>query len=514
MKLFRVLCVFALLATFVALEAYAETQSVKVSGDITVHSFWRRAYDLQTHPTEPDSNVVAFTNRTGFTGPDETWWMSTTEVQVDANMTDNVSTCVRLVNERDWNVATKATNVNTPISTEYFGAEQREFDVGVDLAYVTLKDFIYAPLTLTIGRQDLWMGKGFIIGSNQRLDKGNYVAGAAAGYPKQGLQGATVNGINAPEYTTYNAFDAVKAVLDYNPWTLTSIYSKIWENSIADSDDIDLYGTNVGYKFDQYKAEAEGYWFFKKDNSVTKWRTIDQSNDVHTIGLRGNLDPIDVMTINVEGAYQFGQYTGARQQEGRRDRSAWAFDAGFEWRYLADKFSWKPKFGTEYIFYSGNKEEENVQTIEGAYNGWDRMFRGKTDSKVREWIGTYYATARFPFIASANRNQPQTADASYQNQHQVVFTGSVQPIESLTLKGNCNLFWAHEPISMIAADGSIRASAVEKQYIGTELDLEAIWDYTEDVSFGVLGGWFFPGDLYGDLSDAATDLVGTVKVNF
>jgi len=53
-------------------------------------------------------------------------------------------------------------------------------------------------------------------------------------------------------------------------------------------------------------------------------------------------------------------------------------------------------------------------------------------------------------------------------------------------------------------------------FIGNEVDLQAIWDYTEDVSFGLLAGWFMPnGDVYyGGNDTIASDVVGTVKVSF
>ena len=54
-----------------------------------------------------------------------------------------------------------------------------------------------------------------------------------------------------------------------------------------------------------------------------------------------------------------------------------------------------------------------------------------------------------------------------------------------------------------------------KGFVGQELDLSANWDYTEDVSFGLLAGWFIPGEVYYDgKADPATDLVGSVKVSF
>jgi len=58
------------------------------------------------------------------------------------------------------------------------------------------------------------------------------------------------------------------------------------------------------------------------------------------------------------------------------------------------------------------------------------------------------------------------------------------------------------------------------QFIGQEVDLELTWDYTEDVSFGLLAAWFFPGTGSGGVyansesNNTATDVVGTMKLSF
>jgi hypothetical protein len=433
--------------------------------------------------------------RVGVQSPWQDYFMSTTEVQVDADMTDNVSATVRLVNQRDWNVAGKVIAAATPLAAYGRGgyaAVDDEFDVLVDLAYVALKDFIYQPLTLTVGRQDLWFGKGFIIGANQQDPQGT---------------------INANEYTAINSFDAIKAVLDYDPWTISGIYSKIEENAIQANDDVDLYGVNVGYVFDQYSADVEGYWFWKSDNEVEKWGGIKSENEVHTLGLRGSADPVDDLTLNLEAAWQIGSFVGHRLQTANRDRSAWAFDASCEWRYFADQFAWKPILGAEYIVYSGNDPEEpptyRPQNITGNYEAWDPMYRGKFDSAIREFVGRYYATAAYPARAVANTDYIQTcADASFTNQHQFIIRGNVEPVESLLLALNYNLFYTYTDIQ--APNG-----ARHDGLLGQEVDLQATWDYTEDVSFGILSAWFIPGEVYyGDMDDHATDLVGTMKVSF
>jgi hypothetical protein len=392
---------------------------------------------------------------------------------------------------------------------------------------VTLKNFIYCPLTVTIGRQDLWFGKGFIIGSNQvynnwvnntqnvtNVNLPNGTATAVFGAPR----------LSAPEYTSQDSFDSVKAVLDYDPWTITGVYANILNNTIGEADGIDLWGVNVGYKFDCYKAEAEAYWFYKRDNSIEGWR-VDTNNDVQTLGVRGSMDPIDCVTLNGEIAAQVGNYAANTFSFATRERAAWALDVSAEYRGLMDCWSWKPKAAVEYILYSGDKTSEDLAYNDtNAYTGWDRMFRGKYDSAIREWVGTYYAS--YDYYA---RSQwiPSCQDASFTNQSQLIFSGSLQPMDCLTLKGNWNLFWTVEdyvvwpnmsPFVANAqqANGSAQSALKRGGLIGNEIDVQAIWDYTEDVSFGLLCGWFMPnGDVYyAGNNDTASDIVGTVKVSF
>jgi hypothetical protein len=92
--------------------------------------------------------------------------------------------------------------------------------------------------------------------------------------------------------------------------------------------------------------------------------------------------------------------------------------------------------------------------------------------------------------------------------------GSIQPMDSLTVKANYNLFWnmyAYLDTPPIGGQGFDKT----KGFVGQEFDIQANWDYTEDVSFNLLAGWFIPGEVYFDgKADPATDVVGSVKVSF
>ena len=212
MRFLKVLCVMALIFA-VSATAYAETQSVKVSGDITMRSFARDCYDLNNDPVADAGNNGTISSTWA------TFLQSTAEVQIDADLTDNVGGCIRLINQRVWgnsNYFSEASSMTGQISTPYddsftslaIAPGSNAFEVIVDLAYIELKEFLYSPLTVKVGRQDLWFGKGFIVGASQSD-------------PSRALF--------AREYTAVNSFDAIRATLDYSPWTIDGVFAKIAE---------------------------------------------------------------------------------------------------------------------------------------------------------------------------------------------------------------------------------------------------------------------------------------------
>ncbi|MGB2705292.1 MAG: alginate export family protein [Candidatus Omnitrophota bacterium] len=519
MKLLRTICVVGL-ALSVATGAYAATQSIKLSGDITIRTFARGEYDLTKHqepiiPAQPDIDERHMDALYG-TNNWQTWFMSTAEVQLDADLTDNVSGVIRLFNQRDWDVRTKEGDAdtkrtdnlyratNTPLYPEEAYPDLREFDVGLDLAYIELKEFLYSPLTLKIGRQDLWFGRGFVVGANMR-DYNNL--------------------INADEYTCMRSFDAIRATLDYDPWTIDAFAAMIWENEIGSKDDETLWGINVGYLLDMYNAELEAYWFNKTDRGTVPPRDLKQHNYVHTVGARGSADPLEYITVAGEAAYQFGHFVGFRNQLEVRNRSAWAVDGSVECSYLKEIMPWKPIVGAEYILYTGDKTPYLSGQTTGTYTGWDYMYRGKFDTAYREYVGRYNFT-HMGWLISRNTEyriaMNTQIDDSRDNQHQVLVYGNVMPTDSITVDGKLGFFWQQhyreiDPNILTYNQPAIMGQTNRRlaTFLGTEFDLGVTWDYTEDVSFGLLAAWFFPGSFYDDQSDStATDLVGTVKLSF
>jgi len=477
MKKFALFCTIALVALLVV-PAYAEVQNVKVSGDLTARWLMRWNYDLD----RDGANIGAV----GLADSDaaDDFLMTTAEVQVDADMTDNVSTVVRLTNQRNWG----------DIGGSLQGYSESQFNVIVDLASVTLKEMVYSPLTVTIGRQDLWFGKGFIVGAKQRD-------------PKSDGGGALASHIGAPEYTVVNSFDAIKTTLDFDPWKIDGVYTVLEENFTNIQDDKYMVGTNVGYKFDTLNGEAEAYLWHKVDgaknifpNEIAPVAVGCERMWTSTYGLRGSFEPVANATLAAEAAYQAGRYSVSNVQSAR-SRKAYAIDLSGD--YLFKDMKWTPKVGLEYITYSG--EENDGIADGGTYHGWDPMYRGKFDTAIREFQNVYYLTAQRTLNAATT---VVDNDSGATNECQIIGSLRVNPINNLTVDVGSAWFWFNEAPRVFGV-------ADRNKYIGSELDVSLTYDYTEDVSFNLLSAWFFPGTYWlGAQDDIAADLVGTVKVAF
>jgi hypothetical protein len=470
-----------------AVPAFAETQNVKVSGSIDSYGFFRQNYDLldgndaSVQPAgstvtgggiPPIGGFTAATSSAAQRSEADNYFRTNTQIEVSADLTDNVSTVINLVNQRDWN-----SEVLDTADTETSGAAN-EFDIELDLAYVQMKEIFYSPLTLTIGRQDLWFGRGFIIGNNNTA------------WDQQTLT-------QADEYSVTTAFDAVRATLDFNPWTLDFVYSKITEDALNAEDDIDLYVANVNYKFAEYNAVAEGYYVGQFDRSTlaaassTGLGTFD--NETNTFGGRVQFDPISQITLGGELAYQTGEIRTALAFP-TRDRSAWALDLFGTYRW---DNTWKPELTLEYVHFSG---EGNLSATTDDWGAWNGLYRGRFWTAYADFREFVYATS-----------DPTDQSATLNNQF-IQVKGALKPMEDLLLEAAFTYIWTDEDVHTTAG---VQSSSVHDQNIGWEVDLQATYDYTEDVSFGILAGWFVPGDFYSSPDDeTATDLVGSVKVTF
>ncbi len=496
---FKAICAMALVLGL-AYPVYAEVQNVKVSGDITARSFYKSNFDLRDATTGDVANGNA--DDTAFTA-------SFSHVGINADLTDNVSAEVGLSNQRLW---------------AFEGTTAGAGDIDLYSSSITLKEFFYSPLTIRVGLQPLQFGRGFIVGNQGLLGdpSGGISSGTSAlgdggntAAPAGTAVGSGVGFQGAREYSMLNNYDAIRATLDFNPWTIDLIGATVNE-TVKNNTDQTLWGTNVGYKFGSYNAEVEGYWFFKDDQNWNQTlrpgpdeatgRNFEE-NFVHTLGLRGNVEPISKLMLNGEVAFQTGEIKDKTQDGGpatgnypfTRDRRAWALDVDGEYSFDT---VYSPSLGLGWLYRSGEEAARKADT-NGKYQAFDPMYTGRYLSAIEPFFGGFDAGN---FYGTRDPNDT----ASNTNRNLLHLWGSAKPLDALKAElGWVRAWFAKAPL------------AGRSKQAGDEIDVNLTYNYTEDVKLGLLGAWFLPGRYYdrqttaaNRSTDTATAIVATVSVMF
>jgi len=382
-----------------------------------------------------------------------------------------------LLNERYWGN-----------ETENAGSSGVNSDIQLDLAYVTLKEFLYSPLSLTVGRQELHFGNDMIVGDP---DTNNAVSNAS---PFSNAVGTTsANRLNA-DLSARKAFDAIRATLNYDPLVVDVIGAKITETVTNSYDDTNLYGVNVGYDLNK-KTKLEGYWFEQKLDRKLQAATTNKPQRADVIGARISTKPLENLIYELEAAYQFGRVGGTLNMP-TVQLKAWALETFLTYDFKKVKYT--PSLTGLYAYFSG--DSDNYSPNAGHFRGWQPMFENQ----------------KFGDIHNALWNQT--------NQHIVGLKSSMKPMEDVTLKGDFYAYWLAKRstddngviglTTTVARPGQL-LSLTHKSMLGKELDITAIYDYTEDVQFSLLTGIYWAGNALGSQTDnTATQVIGSMKVTF
>ncbi len=435
---------------------FAEVQNVKVGGEVTVRAFHRENLDLH------DENSSTSEGLDG-----ENFIMQTVGLNVGADLTENVSTFLRLANERDWDQTVGEAS-----------------EVALSQAYISVKELFYSPLTLKIGSQPITWGRGFVLGSGL-LPNVNYI-----GDDRNAA-------ITANEFTDFTAFDAIRATLDLEgvanlgmPLTAEYVYIKLDENTVGSADDVNVQGINLGTRLDVANAELETYFLNMRD----KASGTSNNGSLNTLGIRGTAQPMEGANFYTELAYQFGKRVidPAGVLIAGESQQAWAFNLGADYQ-LADVMA-TPTIGAEWRYYSG-------KDVDGAVAGWRPIAPGYFRNALRDFqsqstVAGFYATDQAGVTGATT------------NQHELGFYGSLKPIEDLTVAPR--LAWFIMDTGSIPSAGSKRES-----FLGTEWDTVVTYDYTDDVQLGLIYALFAPGSAFRSPNDStAQELITSVSVKF
>ena len=427
--------------------AYAEVQNVKVSGDIIVSGVARSHFNLDNN-VAGDKSILK-----------QTFLMSQIRVRIDADLTDNVSATVRLINERIWNGQNDSNSSNSSNSTA----------IDLDLAYVTLKEFLYSPLTLTVGRQEIKFGNGLIIGKS----------GAAAGTT------------NLPtDLSERRAFDAIRATLNYDPLIVDLVYAQVKQNTTEDRNTVSLAGINATYSLNK-KVDLSAYYWLKKDDDHIN-DTSSRPDQLSTVGALVSIAPIEDLTASLEAAYQFGKNTETNDQN-RHD--AWALQALANYTFSQVKMT--PKIGASLTHLGGGESSATRN------ESWDSMFSDQKLNNIAYAILPFSNMNVLNIQASCKLVEDVTLSAVY-GYYDVAKKSSGAVLQSPGYYSG----------GTTDANRYLNTTYSGKKHLGDALDITATYDYTEDVQLGLTAGIFRPGSGITANEKNATQLIGSMKVIF
>lgn len=411
------------MVALLAVPAFAAVQNVKVGGDLKTTSIIRNNFDSTTMNDLTESGNFV---------------LSQVGVNIEADLTDNVSTFIRLGNERIWGKGTASTTSS-------------ENDLLLDTAYVTMKEMLYAPLTVTIGRQPLVYGNAFLIGDGSGA---NEISGVA-------------------DLTGGANFDAIKAVLDYDPLTIDLFAAKIDEKTNVvsnDKDDVDLFGVNANWKLGgEMNTVVEAYTFVKTDKSVISAPAQNKADKLYVPGMRVSVNPYEGLNVQLEGAYQFGDSTPVVGTDMAKV-SAYGLQGMVNFALPVIK-DMTPVLSASYTYLSGDSNPSG----DDKDRAFDSLYENQNTGRIFDALGVSGSNIKIASVAA-----------------------EVSPLQDVTTK----LSW----YNLNLAEGDTTTGVSKK--VGNEFDLDVTYDYTEDVKFGMSAGVFYAGKYW----DASTKQANASQV--
>ncbi len=357
--------------------AFAELQNVEVGGSIEIFgNYYTPFYEVNTQtrvpaflmPFRPIGPFGATSGiRSDKDGNSNAWVEQRTAINVKADFTNNVCAFIELDSIDVWGEDFRSNYI-----TGADAVTPTNDDLEVYQAYIQVEELFDMPLRLRMGRQEIILGNGWLVGNNPAWDP-----------------------------LTYLSFDAIRLTYETETVTIDAFWAKLADTSPAEEDgDTDLYGIFATCRaMDPVMIDA--YWLFLRDarsiqntNFIAPLEHLEELFDVdgydpttiHTIGMRvyGETNGFD---FDLEAAYQFGNAATAGSGfipfpflYGDDDAEYRNWAGHIELGYTID-MAWNPRvyIGAEY--YGGRDDRDisrsdfrNPFDIPDASISFNRMF--------------------------------------------------------------------------------------------------------------------------------------------
>jgi hypothetical protein len=312
----RISLVILIIAVTVAtaVPAFADLQNVVVGGSIRVRANWFNYGDNGTGYRSKDDGQLA---------NDWAFVEQRTRLNVRADFTDAVSAFIELDDYEVWGGGSADRDFRSNYLT---GVDSRAYtgdDVEVYQAYIEANEMWGTKLKARIGRQEIKLGSGWLVGTN---DKNAYFRGLS--------------------------FDGVRLTYATDQFSVEALWAKLYDQSPWYSDaDIDLYGVYGSYLGIE-NVTLDAYWLFVRDASA------GASLDTHTVGLRG-AGTMGAFDFEAEAAYQWLDLDNAPNSD--------AFAGNLEVGYTFD-MDYTPRVFLGGAYFEGSKDD---QPFDRLFSNWE-----------------------------------------------------------------------------------------------------------------------------------------------
>jgi hypothetical protein len=315
--------------------------------------------------------------------------------------------------------------------------------VTVDSANIVLREVADTPLTLTLGRQDIILGDGWLVFDGTPADgsRTSFLDAARATYVFKEAN-TTADAIYINQNAKGNAL--VKPLLNFNQ----NVTEQNEQGFI-------LWVTNRSLP----KTEVNGYYMYKAAQAVA---SNGDDEHIHTFGARVAGDISDHWKYRAEGATQFGT---------RNDKVQRAFGFNSRLTYLT-KDSVDDQLRVSFEYLSGDDPSTH-----GTNEAWDPLW-----GRWPQWSDLY------GYIMASTREQ-RVYEAT--DLYRLSFGWGCKPTDKLELLADYHLLFAPENTKAGTAGFSDGGA-----FRGELLALVARYQFTPHLRGHLLAEFFWPGNFY------------------
>jgi len=443
----------------IAGNVYSEfAKKVKLGGQIRTRAEYANGF-YQTpvnNGTLPGATTALATGGVGARGEatDDNYVMNQTRLWADADVNEHLRVFIQLQDSRTFGAE------GTTVGFANAGVENSILDI--HQGYFDVKKLFDLPLTVRVGRQEITWGDHRVIG--------NFV------------------------WSNYGrVFDGGRFLWDTDTIHAEVIATTIDEDGYfgvdgSNNSDESMYAAQLAFKKLVPGALLELMYIHKNDQDASAGNaTLAATGNsrvgddglpsnrpgvvIHDIGARidGKLPNLDAVDYTLEAHGQFGDYGGMTQQ-------AWAFAgrAG----YTCKEVAWKPRFGVEYDFASGDDD-----STDGKHETFDNLY------PTNHWQGNY------GFIDLL----------SWQNIHDFRGNIKVSPTSKMTVQVDYHYYLLdEEEDGWYLANGSLATARPAGGFtsnddnLAQEVDLTVSYDLYKNVKILAGYSWFGAEDWIED----------------